>query len=202
MHNYSRYPADNFGISSGAVQLMKQIQKDTKSLTLFFGNPYAIKNVCEAKNIMACYEDDAIFQDAAIRLIQGLQKPVGRLPVTVCTAFSFGTGIVGTADLPTVHPTSLGFDESKLHTIDSIVRQAIVNRATPGCVVLVARDGKIAYQKSFGYYTYDSLEAVSQESIFDMASVTKIFATTLAVMKLYEEGRLDLKKTGRLPELG
>ncbi|MEJ7737785.1 MAG: glycoside hydrolase family 3 N-terminal domain-containing protein [Chitinophagaceae bacterium] len=194
VHNYSRYPANNFGISQAAVQLMNNIRQETKSMTLFFGNPYALKNVCDAKNVMVCYEDDAIFQDAAIRILQGLQKPVGRLPVTVCEAFTFGTGIIGTNDIPSVQPATLSFNETKLNRIDSIVHSAILNKATPGCVVLVAKDGKIAYQRSFGYYTYDSLEAVSQESVFDMASVTKIFATTLAVMKLHEEGRLDVKK--------
>jgi CubicO group peptidase (beta-lactamase class C family) len=76
-----------------------------------------------------------------------------------------------------------------------LANDAIAKHATPGCVVLVAKDGKIAYEKSFGHYTYDSLQAVTSNSIFDMASVTKIFATNIAVMKLVDEGRLQLNKT-------
>ena len=60
--------------------------------------------------------------------------------------------------------------------------------------MLVAKDGKIAYQKAYGKYNYDSNEAVSVSSVYDMASVTKICATTLALMKLYDEGKFDLKK--------
>ena len=195
VHNYTRYPANNFGISPASMQLLQQIHTDTKSLTLFFGNPYAIKNVCGAKNIIACYEDDDIFQNAAVNIIEGLQPAAGTLPVSVCEQFSFGSGIVGSKFLPTVQPATIGFNETKLREIDSIAKDAIQQHATPGCVVLVAKDGKIAYEKSFGYYTYDSLESVTNESIFDMASVTKILATTLAVMKLHDEGKFDITKT-------
>lgn len=194
VHNYTRYPVNNFGISQQAIQLLHQIQQETKSLTLFFGNPYAIKNVCNAGNVVACYEDDEIFQMAAADILEGLQQPKGKLPVTVCEKFAFGTGIVRSNSLQFEKPATLGFNEAKLNEIDSLANDAILKRATPGCVVLVAKNGKIAYQKSFGYYTYDSVELVNNESIFDMASVTKIFATTLAVMKLKDEGKLDIEK--------
>ncbi len=194
VHNYTRYPANNFGISASSVQLLNQLQQETKSIIFFFGNPYAIKNVCSAKNIVACYEDDDIFQNAAIDILQGLQQPKGKLPVTVCKEFSFGTGIVKSDGLKSENPASLGFNVAKLNEIDSLANDAISKHATPGCVVLVAKDGKIAYQKAFGYYTYDSLEQVNTESIFDMASVTKIFATTISVMKLIDEGRLNIEK--------
>ena len=72
---------------------------------------------------------------------------------------------------------------------------AIRQQAIPGAVVLVAKDGKVAYEKSYGYLTYDSTEAVYPETIYDLASVTKIMATTVSVMKLYDEGKIDLQKT-------
>jgi beta-N-acetylhexosaminidase len=62
-------------------------------------------------------------------------------------------------------------------------------------VGLVARNGKIAYEKAFGYLTYDRMEPVYDETLYDMASCTKICATTMAVMKLYDEGKLDIQKT-------
>jgi CubicO group peptidase (beta-lactamase class C family) len=61
--------------------------------------------------------------------------------------------------------------------------------------MLVAKAGKILYHKAFGHYTYDSTERVNYESIYDMASVTKICATTLGVMKLYDQGKLDINQT-------
>ncbi|MFM9709828.1 serine hydrolase domain-containing protein, partial [Streptomyces galilaeus] len=72
---------------------------------------------------------------------------------------------------------------------------AIDKGAMPGCVVLVARKGKIVYNKAFGNTNFDKKEATTTNMIFDLASVTKISATTVSVMKLYEEGKLDLQKT-------
>ncbi len=88
----------------------------------------------------------------------------------------------------------MGLDIGKLNTIDSIAANAISKGATPGCVVMVVKDGKIAYHKAFGHLNYDNAEAATTETVYDMASVTKICATTLAVMKLYEQGKIDLNK--------
>ena len=81
------------------------------------------------------------------------------------------------------------------NAIDSIVTDAIRQQAIPGAVVLVAKDGKIVFERAYGYLTYDSSEPVYEETIYDLASVTKIMATTVSVMKLYDEGKLDLQKT-------
>jgi beta-N-acetylhexosaminidase len=79
----------------------------------------------------------------------------------------------------------------------------IVSHAFPGCQVLVAHDGTVVYEKSFGYKTYDSTEAVKDDDLYDIASVTKIAATVLATMKLYEEGKISLgeKASKYFPEL-
>ncbi len=82
-----------------------------------------------------------------------------------------------------------------LNGIDSIAEEAIKAKATPGCVVIVLRKGKMVFQKSYGYLSYDSIIAVTLGTIYDLASVTKISATTVSVMKLYEEGKIDIKKT-------
>lgn len=196
VHNYANYPANNFTISNAAVWLLQQLESENNTITLYFGNPYAVKNSCSAKNLLTCYEDDAIFQEAAADMLKGLNTPKGKLPVTVCDNFKFGSGIVLTNYLPAVNPSSLslGINDDKLKGIDSIATDGIKKKAYPGCVVLAVKDGKIFYEKAFGYYTYDSIEPVSLESIYDLASVTKISATAIAVMKLYDEGKLDLNK--------
>lgn len=97
--------------------------------------------------------------------------------------------------LPEAPAAKLGFNTERLDRIDSICEEAIAAEATPGCVVLVARRGRIAYEKAFGYLTYDKTEPVDKGTIYDLASCTKICATTMAVMKLYEQGKLDLHKT-------
>jgi CubicO group peptidase (beta-lactamase class C family) len=97
--------------------------------------------------------------------------------------------------LPPAPAATLGFNLEKLAVIDSVCRAAIAKEAFPGCEVLVAREGKVVYDKAFGFLTYDKKERVYPATIYDLASVTKICATTMAVMKLYDEGKLDLQKT-------
>ena len=195
IHNYNRFPAKNFGISNYAMDLVQQLQKQSHSITFVFGNPYAIKNFCDAKNLIACYEDDSLTQNAALDILEGKLITKGKLPVTICDQYKYGSGIVFDNKLPTVDPISVGLDYNKLTVIDSIANDAIAKGATPGCVVLVAKDGKIAYQKAYGKYDYDKPDSVTLQSIYDMASCTKICATTISVMKLYDEGKLSLTKT-------
>ena len=195
IHKYNRTPANNFGISQAAIDLVTQLQEQTNAATFVFGNPYAIKDFCNSKNLVACYEDDDIIQNAAADWLQDKITAKGKLPVTVCKRYAYGAGLVDTVyHLPKTNAEAVGLDPIKLGRIDSIANNAITKGATPGCVVLVLKDGKIAYQKAFGHFSYDNAEPVTTESVYDMASVTKICATTISLMKLYDEGKIDLKK--------
>jgi beta-N-acetylhexosaminidase len=79
--------------------------------------------------------------------------------------------------------------------VDAIAQEAITAGATPGAVVTVVKNGAIIYQKSYGYYDYNKTTPLTTNSIFDMASVTKICATTISIMKLYDEGKIKLIDT-------
>jgi len=196
IHNYNRYPANQFGISDYALDLIKQIQQNNKTIIFDFGNPYALKNFCDAANLVACYEDDSITQNVAADILEGKIKAKGTLPVTVCANYKYGSGIVSKALIPVATPESQGLNGLKMmNDIDSIVNLGIAEKAYPGCVVLIARHGKVVFEKAYGTYNYDTPDPVTRNSIYDMASVTKICATTLSVMKLYDEGKLRLDKT-------
>ncbi len=184
LHDFNNRPANNYNISPAAIDLWKKLNF-IKTITLVFGNVLATQNFCEAWTLAACYQDDDITQQAAADLLEGKLTAKGRLPVSVCK-FRFGDGIV--KEVNPVHAFG------KLVAVDSIVNDAMTQKAFPGCVVLAAHDGEIIYHKAFGHYEYEPSPAINLESIFDLASVTKISATTISVMKLYEEGRLDLKK--------
>ena len=158
-----------------------------KTITLTFGNVLATKNFCDAWTLVACYQDDPVTQQTAADLLEGKIVSMGRLPVSVCN-FKFGDGIVHGG----IKPSRAAIKE-KLVTIDSIALDAIAKKAFPGCVVMAAYQGDIIYHKAFGNYEYNNNSpAMSPESIFDLASVTKVSATTVSVMKLYEEGKLKL----------
>jgi beta-N-acetylhexosaminidase len=188
IHNYANKPMDNFGFSETALKLYKDLNF-IKTITLTFGNVLGTKNFCDAWTLLACYQDDAITQQAAADMLQGKFVPQGRLPVSVCR-YKFGDGIVREKIKPSKEQI-----KERLVIIDSIAKDGIAQKAFPGCVILTVYKGEIIYHKAFGNYEYGFSPAMSTESIFDLASVTKTSATTVSVMKLYEEGLLDLNKT-------
>ena len=189
IHNFSNRPANNYGITNSSLSLWRRINK-TNSVTLVFGNVLAAANFCSANSLIACYQDDNITRKVAADLLKGKIKASGKLPVRVCD-YSAGFGIDLAA---TEKPSPMERRMIMGQTIDSIVTDAISQKAFPGCVIMALQHGEIIYNQAFGNYTFENSQPVSLESIYDLASVTKISATTLSVMKLYEEGKLSLKK--------
>lgn len=195
IHNYSRFPANQFGISSLSLELIQKIKATIPTIIFDFGNPYALKYFCDAKNLIACYEDDSITHQTAIDLLSGKIPFKGSLPVTVCENYPYGSGIQTASPLfEKVSPEEVKAISSKLDVVDSIALEGIDAGAFPGCVILAIKDGKVFYEKAFGNYNYDGLTKMNIHSIFDLASVTKITATTLAIMKLYEDGKIQLNQ--------
>ncbi|WP_109831552.1 serine hydrolase domain-containing protein [Reichenbachiella versicolor] len=84
---------------------------------------------------------------------------------------------------------------SFLNELELIVNQAIDTGAFPGCQVLLAKGDEIIFNQSFGYHTYDSMRKVQNDHLYDLASITKVAGATMALMKLYEEGKLDIDQT-------
>jgi len=179
---------NNYGISQSAIQNWYSLNK-TNAITLVFGNPLAAANFCVAKSLAICYEDDEVFQNSAANWLRGDFIAEGTLPVSVCD-FKAGDGKVFYPSISRMEP----IDDARFAQVDSLALNGIKIKAYPGCVILAAKDGQIVYHKAFGNYEYDSTRPMQLNSIFDLASVTKISAVTLAVMKLVEDGKIDLKK--------
>ena len=194
VHGLTRFPGKNFGMSDAALQLLQQTAAMKPSTVLLFGNPYAAKAFCGVNNLLVCYEDEPVTHDVSADILKGKLLPQGQLPVSICADLPAGTGL-SIPLLPEAQPSTVGISGSFLQSVDSLAEDAIRQQSTPGCVVLVVRNGRIVYHKAFGHLTYDSLLPVSPETIYDMASVTKICATTVSLMKLYDEGRVDLEGT-------
>ena len=91
------------------------------------------------------------------------------------------------------NPSSVGMDSLYVHhKVDSIIKDAIKNQAFPGAQILVAKNHKIVFHKAYGFQSYDSITKVGLEDVYDLASVTKILGPLPAIMKLYDEGKLNL----------
>lgn len=117
----------------------------------------------------------------------------GRLSASVGTLYSPGDGVTINPNTAFRNsPEDFGMSSTTLARIDSIVREGIAAKAFPGCQVLVMKDGKTVYDKSFGYYTYDEDQKVKKTSMYDLASLSKTTGTLLAIMKLYDKGLLNL----------
>jgi CubicO group peptidase (beta-lactamase class C family) len=137
--------------------------------------------------VSAFFSAQAIF--GGIAVTQNLSK-------TYSQKYRANTGfITNKTRLQYTVPEEVGINSSNLNDIDDIAYEAIRNQATPGCVVLVAKDGKVIFNKAYGYHTYDKAIPDKITDIFDLASVTKISATTIETMRLTEEGRLNLDST-------
>ncbi len=196
LHGLNRSPANNFGMNDTVISTIKKLGENSKGGTLLlFGNPYALATFEGSgfDNIVACYEDDSVFQQVAHEWLNAKFAASGKLPVTV-GSLAFGTGATPPISFTAVAAEKVGMNTSKLEAIDAVATEAIEKGATPGCVVTVLRKGQLVFQKSYGYLSYDNLIPVTPTTLYDLASVTKISSTTVSVMKLVEEGKLDVKK--------
>ena len=193
-------------VSREVVDLLRQIDDRAKLIVTVFGNPYSLAELDGFGTILEAYSRDEVAQDAAAQALFGANRITGRLPVTASKAAPYNAGLETTANfrMGYANPESVGVDGERLASkIDVLAREAIREKATPGMVVLVARNGKVVFEKGYGHHTYAREQPVSTNDVYDLASVTKVAATTLCIMKLVDEDRIDLDKPlgFYLPEL-
>ncbi len=187
------------------LRLLRELDKKTNVVISSFISPYELAPLEDFNTLLCAYTADERAQLASAEVIFGGVTASGKLPVAVSETYPAGTGIRKPAigRLSFHLPEAAGMDSRSLQKIDALVGEAIGDQATPGCQVLIAKQGKVVYSKSFGYYTYDSIKPVSDRTIYDLASLTKVLSTTQAVMFLEERGLIDLDKklSSYLPEL-
>lgn len=190
----SNSPKKQHKVNSKEVAFIKSLQEKTKVIVVVMGNAYSLQYFEGVKNILCTYEDNEITQKIAPQIIFGAIKAEGKLPVTAGKSFKAGTGIetLTSSRLGTAIPEEVGMDSKTLDKIDELMAQAIQEKATPGGQVLVARKGKIVFNRSYGYQTYDSLTAVDDQTMYDLASITKVAATTQVLMYLQEKNMINM----------
>lgn len=197
-----------FGIPDASLELLRDLSARTKTVYVHFANPYRLTRAYGAQRfdgLVVAYEDDPDVHDMAAQLLFGGIGASGTLPITASSYFAQGNGLRTTtvARLRYDVPEVIGISSGTLGGIDAIAREGIKAQAFPGCQVLVAVDGEVVHNKAYGHSTYAGTRAVQADDIYDLASITKVAATTLAMMKLVDEGHIDLNKTvgDYLPEL-
>jgi beta-glucosidase-like glycosyl hydrolase/CubicO group peptidase (beta-lactamase class C family) len=200
-------PEDNFGTTILSQAFADTLIKLKRTIVVFFSNPYLFnkfRNLASADAVIEGYEYNNYAQKAASDALAGAIGVSGSLPVST-TPFKRGSGITITSAvrMQQVAPVVLGIEKKKLAQIDSIAEKGIADKCYPGCQILAAKDGKIFYYKAFGKYTYEGSDTVTTQTIYDLASVTKVASSALALMDLVGKKKIDInqKVSHYLPEL-
>ena len=197
VHANSETPWKSYNLKKEEIIFINRISKKVNVILNIFGSPYMLnrfKNIKNINGIIISYQNSKVFQKKSAQLIFGAIESTGILPVSIGKLFSTGQGL----ELNKINRLSYGLPESvnlsseKLNKIDSLAQIAIDSSMTPGMQILVAKDGKVIYDKNFGYLTYKKKQRVNHNTIYDIASLTKILVTLPIVMKMVEQGKLSL----------
>ena len=169
-------------------------EAETPVAFVAFGNPYAPTDLTPAPDaILAAYGSGDASQRAAAQALGGAAGTPGRLPVTIPGVAKKGDGESLAPVAPREGlPESVGLDGPRLARLDTLFRSAMLDGAFPGGAVAVGRGPALAQLEAFGYHTYEETKPVQTGTQYDLASLTKVVATTTAIMKLYEADSLEL----------
>lgn len=165
-------------------------------IVVSYGSPYLLTQFPSVPVYLCAYGAEASSQRAAVAALFGEHPIAGKLPVTIPGVAPFGHGIERPArrlELEPSSPEAAGFRPEGLAEVDRLIAAAVADGAFPGGVVAIGRNGRLAHLRPFGRQTYaPDAPQVEADTIYDLASLTKVVATTTAAMLLVDEGRLDL----------
>lgn len=184
----------NSDLSDELTILLNSLSNDV--IICSFGQLFNLINIDKDITKIISIENHPANHKNSAELIFGAISNNGKLPITVHSDLKLGAGIsVKKIDrLSSSIPEDVFMDSNILSKINDVIHEAIRDKATPGCQVVIARKGKIIFNNSYGYHTYDSIQPVTENSIYDIASITKVAATTQAIMLLEERKLIDLDK--------
>ncbi len=179
-------------------QSLQQLLKSaSKSVLTLFDSPYTLNNLKASatitKSLVVAYDNTDLAQISAAQAIFGGIGFEGRLPVTA-GEFGVNTGIdTKKSRLSYSLPEEVGISSDRLQNIERIALEGVRQRAYPGCYIMVVKDGVVIYDQGFGNFEHASGSKVTNETVYDLASITKAAATVPAIMKLYDEKKIRLQ---------
>lgn len=205
-HKSNATPWKSYKFTNKELVWLYEIARTNTVILDVFARPYALndlKTVTNIEGVVVSYQNSEVSQQKSAQLLFGAIPAKGNLPVSA-GEFKVGQGITYNAikNLSYGLPESVGMSSEKLKRLDSVVNYAITEKMTPGVQLLVARKGKVIYNKNFGKHTYEGNEPVKFQDLYDVASLTKILATLPLLMELEEKGvvNLESKLSELLPE--
>ena len=200
VHRNNNNPARNYGISRANIDFITKLGKRQDVILTLFANPYSLiafgPDALKLNGIVVAYQEGRNFEEAAAQIIFGGIPATGRLPVSAPPWFPAYKGYNTPQNfrIQFAVPEMAGIKPEYLLAIDSIAQLGIDSMAYPGCQIAIIKDGMLIYHKAFGHHTYEKTQPVRLTDLYDLASITKIAATTATLMHLVDQGKLDLHK--------
>lgn len=186
--------------SDNDLKIITKIADEKKIIIDCFAKPYVlsqISNFDAIEAVVVSYQNGDVAQEVSAELLFGAIEAKGKLPVSINSNFKAGDGLI-TEKLNRLGfstPERVGMSSEKLKQIETYAQKAIDGKMAPGMQILVARKGKVIYQKSFGKQTYEGNVKVKNTDLYDVASLTKIVATLPNVMQVYDQKKVSLETT-------
>lgn len=174
-------------------EFLNKLSKKTDVIVVNFGDYHILKPIMHIPSIVQAPNNQLITQEVTAQLLFGGAAATRGIPEEITSEL----GVSNTYTTPITRlsytdPEYVGLNSDSLAKIERIVAEGIENFAMPGCQVLIAKSGNVIYHRAFGYHTYEKKRPVKESDLYDLASITKVASTTLATMKLYEDGKLNL----------
>jgi beta-glucosidase-like glycosyl hydrolase/CubicO group peptidase (beta-lactamase class C family) len=192
LHNTSQYAPNQYGLSKKTIDFLDSLTTIASNTVLVvMSNPYCLNYIPFTDRfaaIVLAYHPTEEAEETVAKVICGEMSATGKLPIDL-DRYPEGTGVCLTTKDNVEHHVHPALEAK----IDAVVQNGISQQAFPGCRVLVCRKDKIIYNKSFGTFGYSDHRLITDNTLYDLASLTKIMATTLAMMKLCDEKKVDVK---------
>ena len=198
-HKSTKSPFDPYKFNQSEIETLELLSKNKNVILNIFAKPYALMDLdmTNISSILVSYQNNVIAQNKSAQIIFGALPAVGRLPVSISKKYPLHSSI----KTKTINRLSYGlpsdknFDLDILNSIDSVVEDAIQKRMTPGAQVLVSKNGKVVFNKSYGYKTYKKNNQIKWDHIYDLASLTKILSSVPLLMNEFESNGINEKST-------
>ncbi|MDI6803426.1 MAG: glycoside hydrolase family 3 N-terminal domain-containing protein [Bacteroidota bacterium] len=192
-----------YGLSQNLIDFINSISstkgngRTAKHILITFGNPYTVGVLKNSDAVVFAYSDTELTTEAVAEILFGEIKAKGELPVTIpdatsgVTMYAFGSGLK--ISKTTLYEDKATTDLKKFENVDRTIKSAITDKAFPGAQVMVIKNGEVLHHQNYGRQDYasDSPE-ITDSTLYDIASLTKVVGTTTAIMKLYDEGKINL----------
>ncbi len=196
LHKTDKSPFEDYKFTKEEISFINEIKNETNLTIVVFSKPYSMLDidVDGIESIIIAYQNSEIFQIKAAQALFGAIDTKGVLPVSINNKIPVNTSIQLKKKniLSFKHHLNKNFELSRLNKIDSIINFAIENKMTPGAQLLIAKEGSVIYQKSYGYHTYENNKKVANSDIYDLASLTKILVSVPLIIKEFDTNNLNL----------